>query len=303
MARIARCVGRRPGRLRVGLLAAALVVLVVVVVPPGPAAAHARLVGSSPEPGATVERAPDEVVIELDAKPATVEGDPLQVYGPDGRRVDARDPHVGEQGRRLAVTLDTGEPRPSGEYQVAYRVVSADSHVITGRLSFTVGLPSPAPDGADRDGAAVVGRTGPASLAADAAGAGSHRLIPGGPHDLRPPLVAAGALALAALTLLLRGLWALWRRPAPRAAWKVGRSPSPSPRRDRHGPGSARRRAGPHGRPPGPRARGHRVPPRAGGPPDGEAFWAGAGTRRVHRRAPAPSGAPWWSVPEGDRWP
>jgi len=278
MARIGRCVGR-------GLGAAALVTVAVaaavagLVAPAGPAAAHARLVGASPATGSTVDRAPAEVAIELDAKPATIEGDPLQVYAPDGRRVDAGDPHISDAGRRLAVTVDPARPLPAGAYQLAYRVVSADSHVISGRLSFTVRLPSGAGD--------VAGPGVPAPD--DDPGAGSHRLVAGA-HDVRPPLVAAGALALAALALVVRVLWGLWarrarrRRPVPRAA-----RPPASRRPDRHRPGPRpdRRRAAPHSRPPGPRARGHRPPPRTRPGPRRDLVPSG------ERRSPRP-GDGWW---------
>ena len=314
MARIGRCVGRGHGRPVAGLVLAGLVVLGA---PAGPAAAHARLVGSAPEAGTTVERVPAEIVIELDAKPATIEGDPLQVYTPEGRRVDAGDPHVGEDGRRLAVTLDPGQPLPSGEYQVAYRVVSADSHVIAGRLSFTVRLPSPEWGAAGVDGLEAVGGTGLAGReapAADDPGAGSRRLIAGRPYDPRPPLVAAGAVVLAALALLLGALRARWRRLVPRAAPTGDRSPSHHHRdqhRDRHRHGPGRRIASQHGRPPGRGTSGHRRPPSTGPPRDDEAFWAGPVARRSHRRAAAEhlgraqasSGAPWGPAAEDRWWP
>jgi methionine-rich copper-binding protein CopC len=313
MARIGRCVGRGHGvgRAPAGL-GGLVLALVVLVTPSGPADAHARLVGSSPEAGATVERAPDRVVIELDAKPATIEGDPLQVYAPDGRRVDARDPHVDEQGRRLAVTVDARQPRPSGAYHVAYRVVSADSHVITGRLSFTVGLPSPAEAVTGVEGTGPAGITGlPARSvpASDDPGIGSHHLVAGGRLDPRPRLVAAGALALAALALLVRVLWAVgarWRRPTPRPTLRQAPAGPRAPaarHHDRRRTGPDRRRAAPHGRPSGPRAHRHPTPPRAASDRDDEAFWTGPGRGRGDRRAPTPSGAPWWAAPEDDLWP
>ena len=39
---------------------------------------------------------------------------------------------------------------PSGDYTVAYRVVSADGHPVSGRLSFTVGTGTPGGGGAER---------------------------------------------------------------------------------------------------------------------------------------------------------
>jgi copper transport protein len=189
-------------------------VLVGLTAPATPAGAHARVVGSSPEAGATVDRVPGEVVLDIDAKPATIEGDPLQVWAPDGRRVDADDPHVSEDGRRLAVSVDPGRDLPAGEYEIAYRLVSADSHVIAGRLSFTARLPVTA---AGSDAAAAVG-----------AGTDLH-LSTGGPDDHAPPLVAAGATLLALVSLVVRRLWR--RRQRRVAAAAAGSSARTRPRR------------------------------------------------------------------------
>ena len=101
-----------------------------------PAGAHAKVTGSSPLDGTTVDVAPEVVTLYLDAKPATIEGDPLQVYGPDGERVDAADAHVGAGGRELTVSMAAGVPRPAGEYHLLWRVVSQDSHLIAGHYTF-----------------------------------------------------------------------------------------------------------------------------------------------------------------------
>jgi methionine-rich copper-binding protein CopC len=101
-----------------------------------PAGAHAKVTGSSPADGATVDVAPEVVTLYLDAKPATIEGDPVQVYGPDGERVDAGDAHVGADGQELTVTMAAGVARPAGEYHLLWRVVSEDSHLIAGHYTF-----------------------------------------------------------------------------------------------------------------------------------------------------------------------
>jgi methionine-rich copper-binding protein CopC len=102
--------------------------------PADAAVAHAQVVGSVPADGAVVDRPPDQVTLRLHAKPATVEGDPVQVFSPAGDRMDAGAAVTGLDGRELGVRLRA--ERPAGEYRVVYRIVSSDSHLIAGQLSF-----------------------------------------------------------------------------------------------------------------------------------------------------------------------
>jgi copper transport protein len=152
--------------------------------------AHARITGSEPADGAVVEQAPHEVALGVDAKPATVEGDPLQVYGPDGYRVDDGRISVGDEGRRIAVGLDPTRDRPAGRYEIVYRIVSADTHLIAGRLQFDTrfGVPAVAP----ADGSAGGGP------AAGTGAGGVGRLLHGWPDEAWPPAVAGAALTLVA---------------------------------------------------------------------------------------------------------
>jgi methionine-rich copper-binding protein CopC len=247
---------------RLGAWAVAVVgsfLLAMAVAPAGAAGAHpahARLVGSTPEDGSTVRVAPDDVSIVLDAKPATVEGDPLQVYDSDGRRVDAGDAQADRGGRRLTVGLDHRLELPAGDYQIAYRVVSADSHVIAGRLSFTTrSAAAQSRDGGSGRGGRQVGTVwtpNGETSAVDAPASPDSRLTHDGPDDARPRLVAAGAAVLAALVLGLRVLrWAAPdRRARVPASWThaptgpsgVRHHPSGSGwDRPRRGSGAARR--------------------------------------------------------------
>lgn len=127
--------GSRLSRAGLGFVLA-VVATAPVALTAGPASAHARITGSAPADGEVVDVAPDEVVLHLDAKPATVEGDPLQVFGPDGERIDAGDARVDAGGTQLSVRLAAGKARPVGDYHVLYRLISADSHMIAGHLSF-----------------------------------------------------------------------------------------------------------------------------------------------------------------------
>jgi len=170
------------------------------------AAAHAKVTGSEPAAGAVVDRAPDAVTLMVDNKPATVEGDPLRVLGPDGRRIDDGRTSVADHGRRITVGLLRNVVRPAGHYEIVYRIVSKDTHLIAGRLEFTARAPV-APL------AALTGKD-----AGRAAGARA-RLLHGWPDDVRPLLAAAVAVTIVVGRLLWRrrpGARPEVRRPASR---------------------------------------------------------------------------------------
>ncbi|MEJ7725783.1 MAG: copper resistance protein CopC, partial [Actinomycetes bacterium] len=67
---------------------------------------------------------------------------PIVVTASDGTVVSDGDPDVDGQHVRQALASSL----PDGEYQVAYRVVSADGHLVTGATRFFVGSVPPAPD-------------------------------------------------------------------------------------------------------------------------------------------------------------
>jgi methionine-rich copper-binding protein CopC len=188
---------RRGVRAARGGLAAAVLGLVLVS-GAGPVDAHAKLTGSEPANGATVDQPPDAVTLTVDAKPATIEGDPLRVYGPDGQRLDDGRTSVSDDGHRVTVGLVRSTVRPAGHYEIAYRIVSADTHLIAGRLEFTA-----------REAASPLATM---TAAAGSGAGGLHsRLLHGWPDDARPLLAAAVAVTL----VLSRLAWRL--RPGRRA--------------------------------------------------------------------------------------
>lgn len=111
----------------------------------GPAAADASLLSSSPSDGATVRSAPASVAFTFDevvqARLATV-----TVTDGGGAAVGTPPPLVD----RATVVQPLPATLGAGRYTVAYRIVSADGHPVTGRVRFTVGatqdaaLPVPA---------------------------------------------------------------------------------------------------------------------------------------------------------------
>ncbi|MFF7980155.1 copper resistance CopC/CopD family protein [Streptomyces sp. NPDC007901] len=105
-----------------------------------PASAHATLTASDPRDGAVLKTAPKQVTATFDESVALVE-DSLRVVDPDGRPVTAGRPqHAGGRGNTDQVNLTGGLGQ--GTYTVSWRVVSADSHAVSGAFTFSVGKPS-----------------------------------------------------------------------------------------------------------------------------------------------------------------
>ncbi len=116
-------------------LATLAVVALIALVAPTLAGAHAVVEQTQPTRGAALKQAPERVVVTFD-EPVESSFGALRVFGADGERVDA-----GEVERPTGESVSVGvEPDlPDGAYTVTYRVVSADSHPVTGGYVFTVG--------------------------------------------------------------------------------------------------------------------------------------------------------------------
>ncbi|WP_189740858.1 copper resistance CopC/CopD family protein [Streptomyces tendae] len=106
----------------------------------GPASAHAALSSTDPGDGAVLQRAPGHVTLTF-SESVGLRDDSFRVLDPGGHRV--RTGATGHaEGRsdtaRVALPAGLGE----GTYTVAWRVVSADSHPVSGAFTFSVGKPS-----------------------------------------------------------------------------------------------------------------------------------------------------------------
>ncbi|MGY1602453.1 copper resistance CopC/CopD family protein [Geodermatophilus sp. SYSU D00815] len=100
----------------------------------GPAAAHAEFVSSDPESGARLDEAPAEVTLTF-TEGISVGAGYARVLDAENARVDTGAPSVA--GAVLTVPLRDG--LPEGGYLVTYRIISADSHPVSGAFSFVVG--------------------------------------------------------------------------------------------------------------------------------------------------------------------
>lgn len=115
--------------------AAVLLALIglLLLLPAAPASAHAVLVSSDPADGARVASAPAAVRLTFD-EAVTVPPDAAVVLSSTGARVGGGGVRL--EGRTLVVPLRAVVP--AGVYQVSWRVVSADSHVVSGSIRFGV---------------------------------------------------------------------------------------------------------------------------------------------------------------------
>ncbi|WP_433394000.1 copper resistance CopC/CopD family protein [Micromonospora sp. KLBMP9576] len=129
-------------------------VVALLIAPAGPASAHAVLVSSSPIASAVVPDAPAEVVLTF-SEPVRKVPDKVRVIAPDGSRADRGEPTF----ENTVVTLPVDPAGARGTYLVSYRVISADSHPVSGAFTYSVGAPStpPVDSGDDSRADPVVG--------------------------------------------------------------------------------------------------------------------------------------------------
>lgn len=116
-------------------MVAALLVLMFSAASIGTAQAHAALVGSNPEDGATVDDVPAEVILELNEVPRTPSH--IAVVAPDGEIIAEGEAVVIDRTVRLELP-DTHPSYEPGDFTINYGILSADGHRITGTLTFTL---------------------------------------------------------------------------------------------------------------------------------------------------------------------
>lgn len=189
---------RRSAQRRAGLLllAGSLSPVVLPVLAAGPAAAHDRLESTNPGDGATLDTAPDAVVLTMSSPPLAL-GTQVQVTGPDGV-VSSGAPSVVDD----TVTQPVPGERPAGDYEVRWRVTSSDGHPVSGSFTFTTtsaaGTPTAAPTTPAHSGPAP---TGPSP--APSAGASTPATLD--PSDPVPGGSRGGLLGVAAVVVVVLG--------------------------------------------------------------------------------------------------
>lgn len=106
-----------------------------------PASAHAALIGSDPRQGAVLDTAPRRVTLNFSEKIAASDN-AVRVLDPSGQRVDTGKLTDLSKGSKASYAVDLHAGLPEGTFTVAYQVVSADSHPVSGAYTFSIGAPS-----------------------------------------------------------------------------------------------------------------------------------------------------------------
>ncbi|HZE31185.1 MAG TPA: copper resistance protein CopC, partial [Actinoallomurus sp.] len=105
-----------------------------------PAYAHAELLESSPIDNAVVAAPPRQVRLRFN-EAVTLTPQSIQLLDPAGDRVSIGAPGHAD-GKANTAAADLPVSLGKGTYTVAWRVVSADSHAVSGAVRFSVGAPS-----------------------------------------------------------------------------------------------------------------------------------------------------------------
>jgi methionine-rich copper-binding protein CopC len=166
-----------------------------------PALAHAALEGSSPEQGAVFPAPPKSVRLTFSED---LGGGSLAVTAA-GRPVTAGASRV--EGSDLVIDVAPGAP--AGVWTVAYRVVSADGHPVSGQFTFTV---KAKPAGAAPTKTQLDTPSPTASPSAATTPAATPPSTASGVHALHSPVMQTAVAALALVALVL-GVFVRRRRP------------------------------------------------------------------------------------------
>ena len=109
---------------------------VILVASAAPAAAHATVVSSNPADGGHVDSVPDVLTIDL-SEPVTVIDGSASVITAEGGRLRLSGVRLANGNRR--VVIDPADGLGDNAYLATVRTVSADTHVVSLSIRFTVG--------------------------------------------------------------------------------------------------------------------------------------------------------------------
>ncbi|MEU8395954.1 copper resistance protein CopC [Nonomuraea sp. NPDC048892] len=190
------------------LLTVLLLALAAVGVAGAPAQAHNVLISSDPRDGSTLAASPERVTLVFDQ--AVRQGyAQVGVTGADGSSWADGSPEVAAE--RVSVKV---RPLPGGgSYTVGYRILSADGHPVTGKISFTLAAGASAVTTGQAAPAAPTGQAAPAGQTGAAGSAEAAEAAANGGAGMAVVWIVGALLVLAAGTAV-----ALRRSGAPRPA-------------------------------------------------------------------------------------
>ncbi len=115
-----------------------LIALFFLTVLPATVSAHAVMVRSSPDKDSTISQSPPQVDIWFNENVMSAHKS-LAVINSSGKRVDNKD--IKQEALDPSHIFTSIPSLPPDTYTVRYRVISADTHVVSGKFSFTVEKP------------------------------------------------------------------------------------------------------------------------------------------------------------------
>jgi len=134
---------------------------------------HSELIGAAPADNAILKAVPTQVSLEFNDD-VQQQGGAITVTGADGERYDINNTFAASG---TEATVDMRDITANGKYTVAYRVVSADGHVVAGDYAFRMqGIttdssnPTPSTSAAESPTAIVTPSTSPAAQQEDSGG-------------------------------------------------------------------------------------------------------------------------------------
>lgn len=114
-------------RLLTTMMAMATFVLTI-----APASAHSRLVSTVPVGGSTVATVLSEVALKF-SEPIEAAFGGVQIFDAAGGRVSSGEPQIAGTTVKVALSPQL----VGGDYSVAFRIISSDSHAVESRFAFT----------------------------------------------------------------------------------------------------------------------------------------------------------------------
>jgi methionine-rich copper-binding protein CopC len=115
------------------LLVAAFVICLTFV--STPAFAHSELVSSNPSAASNIQQLPEQIELEFNEELLNLgSGNSVSIISPSGEDLGMGE--TSTEGTRITRLLNSAPE--SGTFEVKYRVVSADGHVLNGNYTFNV---------------------------------------------------------------------------------------------------------------------------------------------------------------------